>query len=154
MALCLHHGFEAEWPPVPAKLISGGWRINEKHSTRTSGLVKLRSARTPSMCRETWQRLAQFTFHLVMLWPALSSSGHVSAREQPLLPNSHYKMTLSQFSPGWDKTNTALCLHHHHHHVAPSARTSMTLSRYPSLSFIASGRSSRLHPVSTQSCSM
>ena len=42
--------------------------------------------------------------------------------------------------------------HHHHHHVAPLARISKTLSRYPSLSIIASGRSSRLHSVSAQSC--
>ena len=38
--------------------------------------------------------------------------------------------------------------------VMPSARISLTLSRHPSLSFIASGRSSGLHPISTQSCCM
>ena len=43
---------------------------------------------------------------------------------------------------------------HHHHLVVPSARISLTLSRYLSLSFIASGRSSGLHPVSSQSCCM
>ena len=43
---------------------------------------------------------------------------------------------------------------HHHHHVVPSARISLTLSRYFSLSFIASGRSSGLHPVSSHSCCM
>ena len=36
----------------------------------------------------------------------------------------------------------------------PQAWISLTLSRHFSLSFIASGRSSRLHPVSSQSCSM
>ena len=41
---------------------------------------------------------------------------------------------------------------HHHHHVVPPARISLTLSRHSSLSFIASGRSSGLHPVSSQSC--
>ena len=35
-----------------------------------------------------------------------------------------------------------------HHHVAPSVQISLTLSRHPSLSSIASGRSSRSHPVS------
>ena len=40
------------------------------------------------------------------------------------------------------------------HHVTQSARISLTLSRHPSLSSIASGRSSGLHPVSTQSCCM
>ena len=44
--------------------------------------------------------------------------------------------------------------HHHHHHVVPLARISLTLSRHFSLLFIASGRSSGLHPVSSQSCCM
>ena len=44
--------------------------------------------------------------------------------------------------------------HHHHHHVVPLAPMSLTLSRHISLSFIASGRSSGLHPVSTHSCCM
>ena len=44
--------------------------------------------------------------------------------------------------------------HHHHHHVVPLARISLTLSRHFSLSFIPSGRSSGLHPVSSHSCWM
>ena len=44
--------------------------------------------------------------------------------------------------------------HYHHHHGALSAQISLTLSCHPSLSSIASGRSSRLHPVSAQSCCM
>ena len=43
---------------------------------------------------------------------------------------------------------------HHHHHVVPLAWISLTLSRHFSLSFIASGRFSGLHPVSPQSCCM
>ena len=43
---------------------------------------------------------------------------------------------------------------HHHHQVVPPARISLTLSRYFSLSFIAFGRSSGLHPVSSHSCCM
>ena len=42
----------------------------------------------------------------------------------------------------------------HHHHVVPLAWISLTLSRHFSLSFIASSRSSGLHPVSSQSCCM
>ena len=42
--------------------------------------------------------------------------------------------------------------HHHHHHVALVAWISLTLSRHSSLSFIALGRSSGQHPVSSQSC--
>ena len=42
----------------------------------------------------------------------------------------------------------------HHHHVAQSARISLTFSRHLSLSSIASGRSSGIHPVLVQSFSM
>ena len=41
--------------------------------------------------------------------------------------------------------------HHHHHHVVPLARISLTLSRHFSLSFIATGRPSGLHPRSSHS---
>ena len=44
--------------------------------------------------------------------------------------------------------------YHHHHHVVPPAWISLTLSRHFSLSFIASGRSSGLHPVSSHSWCM
>ena len=44
--------------------------------------------------------------------------------------------------------------HHHHHHVALVARISLTLSHHFSLSFIALGRSSGQHPVSSHSCWM
>ena len=51
-------------------------------------------------------------------------------------------------------TNNLREKYHHHHNVMPPARISLTLSRHFSLSFIASGRSSGLHPVSSQSCCM
>ena len=44
--------------------------------------------------------------------------------------------------------------HHHHHIVVLVARISLTLSRHSSLSFIALGRSSGQHPVSSHSCWM
>ena len=44
--------------------------------------------------------------------------------------------------------------YHHHHHVAQSARLSLTLSPHPTLSSIASSRSSGLHPVSALNCCM
>ena len=43
---------------------------------------------------------------------------------------------------------------HHHYHVALVARISLSLSRHSSLSFIALGRSSGQHPVSSHSCWM
>ena len=45
-----------------------------------------------------------------------------------------------------------LYIYVYHHHVVPLARISLTLSRHFSLLFIASGRSSRLHPISSYSC--
>ena len=45
-------------------------------------------------------------------------------------------------------------IYHHHHHVVPRAQISLTLSRHFSRSFIASGRSSELHPVSSLSFCM
>ena len=45
-------------------------------------------------------------------------------------------------------------IHLHHHHVKPAALIFLTLSRHTSLSSIASGRSSGLHPVSAHSCCM
>ena len=47
-----------------------------------------------------------------------------------------------------------ITINHHHHHVMPLARISLTLSRHFSLYFIASGRSSGLHPVSSHICWM
>ena len=44
--------------------------------------------------------------------------------------------------------------HHHHHHVTLVARISLTLSLHSSLSFIALGRSSGQHPVSSHGCWM
>ena len=42
----------------------------------------------------------------------------------------------------------------YHHHIALVARISLTLSRHSSLSFIALGRSSGQHPISSHSCWM
>ena len=46
------------------------------------------------------------------------------------------------------------CIDHHQHHVVPQARISLILSHHFSQSFIPSGRSSELHPVSSHSCCM
>ena len=45
-------------------------------------------------------------------------------------------------------------IYHQHHHVTLVARVSLTLSRHSSLSFIALGRSSGQHPVSSHNCWM
>ena len=48
----------------------------------------------------------------------------------------------------------SLLYHHNHNHVTLSTRIFLTLFHYHSLSSIAPGRSSGLHPVSSQSCCM
>ena len=53
-----------------------------------------------------------------------------------------------------EAVNPALDMSPHHHHVVPLARIPLTLSRHFSRSFIVSGRSSGLHPVSLHSCWM
>ena len=46
------------------------------------------------------------------------------------------------------------CIYNHHHHVMLQVQISLTLSRHFSLSFIVSGRSSGLHPISSHNCCM
>ena len=68
-------------------------------------------------------------------------------------------MMYHKTKPNQTKPNQIILLahhhhHHHHHHILPLARTSLTLSRHFSQSFIASGRSSGLHLVSSHSYCM
>ena len=66
-----------------------------------------------------------------------------------------YQVSLKSHSPLWFIIFTILAkVYHHRHHVVPLAQISLTLSRHFSLSFIASGRSSGLHPISSHSCWM
>ena len=51
-------------------------------------------------------------------------------------------------------TNLYIYIYIYHHHVVLLARISLTLTSHFSLSFIASGRSSGIHPVSSHSCCM
>ena len=72
--------------------------------------------------------------------------------------NTHYMYLLDSIErrilPDFPDLVIYFMIYHHHHHVVPLARISVTLSRHFSLSFIASGRSSGLHPVSSHSCWM
>ena len=54
----------------------------------------------------------------------------------------------------WDEIKHRYFLITPHHHVVSLAQISLPLSRHFSLSFIASSRSSGLHPVSSHSCYM
>ena len=51
-------------------------------------------------------------------------------------------------------THIYIYIYIYNHHVVPLARIYLTLSRHFSLSFIASGRSSGQHPVSSHCCCM
>ena len=74
--------------------------------------------------------------------------------------NYHITIFTSQqilfYSPAdWESLETSQDpITHHHHRVLPLVRTSLALSRNFSLSFIASDRSSGLHPLSSHSCCM
>ena len=93
-------------------------------------------------------------------FPGLPYDG--SRRSQwtrPFLNGSNYILSsyirLRPFSA--TLLNPILLIRHvilHHHHVAPLARKFVTLSRHFSQSFIASGRSLRLHAVSSHCCCM
>ena len=80
----------------------------------------------------------------------------VSGSEQNLLViGCQEGYSLVFYSPGFNYSTRGYWCHQlHHHHVVPPARISLTLSRHFSQSFIASGRSSGLHPVSSHSCRM
>ena len=68
-----------------------------------------------------------------------------------LCVQSHSKTTTHSVKQYMRRCNRGC---HHHHHVVLVARISLTPSRHSSLSFIALGRSSGQHPVSSHSCWM
>ena len=86
--------------------------------------------------------LGLWYLHMIDLFSRLRLTVVIRSKEAGVI--------VDKFTQNW----IAIYHHHHHHHVVPLARISLTLSRHPSLSFIASGRSSGLHPVSSHSCCM
>ena len=88
------------------------------------------------------------------VWVFLPRGGdlwRIDLRAGLWLPCYRYK---SQVPPKCSVSDKDPCeRYHHHHHVVPLTRISLTLSRHFSLSFIDSGRSSGLHPVSSHSFS-
>ena len=70
--------------------------------------------------------------------------------------SSNKWLILNRIDNVWNNWNhlTVKKYHLYHQHVVLVARISLILSRHFSLSFIASGRSSRLHHVSSHSCCM
>ena len=62
------------------------------------------------------------------------------------------KGQLVEFLPRKKTVDFDIYIYIYHHHVVLVAWISLTLSRHFSLSFIALGRSSGQHPVSSHSC--
>ena len=79
---------------------------------------------------------------------------HIFLWYQVFLSNTNNFYSVVWFKVFLSNTNIHLWLYHHHHHIVLAARISLTLSRHSSLSFIALGRSSGQHPVSSHSCWM
>ena len=79
------------------------------------------------------------------LWPGVVAPNRVLSMGQIEL-----NCTLTLNWVVWNRT----VLIYHHHHVVLLVRISLILSRHFFLSFIASDRSSGLHPVSSHSYSM
>ena len=71
-----------------------------------------------------------------------------------LPPFSCLSNTYLSYDPLREIKNVSYISSYHHHYIALVARTSLTLSRHSFLSFIALGRSSGHHPVSSHSCWM
>ena len=80
---------------------------------------------------------------IVVLW--LYNTFILNEKQTKLEYPNHFRSTHPRNSL-WYPSN--------HHHVVPPARISLTLSLHFSLSYIVFGRSSGLHSVSSQSCSM
>ena len=67
---------------------------------------------------------------------------------------SIWLITFVHFIISDEDVKSNLYIYIYHHYVVAPARISLILSCHFSLLFIASGRSSGLHPVSSQSCCM
>ena len=83
---------------------------------------------------------------VILFYPHVGKSVWRLAQESP-------KKNYTKEKTATDKRQRRF-FHHHHHHVVPLARISLPFSRHFSRIFIASGRSSGLHPVSSHSCCM
>ena len=84
--------------------------------------------------------------------PAQAETQLLSLERTPTGIGSHVNVNKTEFMCFNQRGDIYTLNDHHHHHVTPPAWISLTLYHYPSQLSITPGRSSRLHPVSTQSC--
>ena len=68
LSIKVNDKFVAKWPPGLTGPPLGGQRINDKHSTISSGLVEAMTSKvTGHVFWETYQKFASFTLHPVIL---------------------------------------------------------------------------------------
>ena len=114
---------------------------------RFSGKEKILGQSIPG-CNGQWRG----TLHSPNLlgWSLAISFFNVISRT--LIEGESY--TSAEIQSAYSTPQQTRLSHHQHHHVVSPARISLTPPRQISLWFIASGRSSGLHPVSSHNCCM
>ena len=98
-------------------------------------------------------QLPWFIPHYCLLYHGISLRKR-NLKKNPFLELIGYALVITILSLSLSLSIYIYIYIYHHHHVVPLARISLTLPRHFSLSFIAFGRSSGLHPVSSHSCCM
>ena len=106
-----------------------GWNREEKRKGRRDRVIKEKRGTAIDRGRNVW--FICLTAYQILMGELMLK---IDSFEKFLLLSEQY------------------CQCHHHHHIALVARISLTLSRHSSPSFIALGRSSGQHPVSSHSC--
>ena len=119
------------------------------------------------MVRETWVQSQLASYQRLLKWyliPPCLTLGNIRyvSRVKWSNPGKELAPSLTPWCSSNRKGSLLVALDygrqisltHHHHHVALVARLFLNLSRHSSLSFIALGRSSGQHPVSSHSCWM
>ena len=120
------------------------WTIDNNITRCPDGSSQLESrCRSETSCRQ--RALGPY-------WPPVEQP-KLRCERSAAIPVSNSSFIHNKHHPFENKV-WEIYFYHQHHHVVQLARISLTLSRHFSRSFIASGRSSRLHPVSSHSCCM
>ena len=92
---------------------------------------------------------AQYTHRQIYIYIYISKNIYIDQRFSRTINSSR---TFTDTNLGIKQNLSSVYIIHHH--VVQPARISLTLSRHFSLSFIAFGKSSGLHPASSHSCCM
>ena len=152
--------------PKTQKIVLDASLLNTQHyKVRIKGKVEQSRegvAPSPTPCSSYWKGSLRVTldygrqlYFLLFYWTLFICRQSNGYRYCNIRPIFQFRHTVKEFQVFLFNTKlNSESLRTHHHHVVPLARISLTLSHHFSLSFIASGRSSGLHPVSSHSCWM